>query len=52
MDNEDMIVHKNEINNLPNSNTILPSPSIATINSYTSAFDDVNLLVSPSSPPV
>lgn len=52
MDNEDMIVHKNQVDNLPNSNTILPSPSIATINSYTSAFDDVNLLVSPSSPPV
>lgn len=42
----------NEVNNIPNSNTILPSPSIATINSYTSAFDDVNLLVSPSSPTV
>ena len=44
---KDMIEHEN----LPN--TILPSPSIATINSYTSAYDDMNLLlVSPTPPPV
>ena len=46
MENEQIIVYPN------NKNTILPSPSIATMNSYTSAFDDINLLVLPSSPPV
>jgi len=49
MEHEDMIVYKNE----NNTNTILPSPSIATINSYASAYDDINLLlVHSSSPPV
>jgi hypothetical protein len=48
IEHEDMITYKNE--NLPN--TILPSPSIATINSYTSAYDDVNLLLIPTPPPV
>jgi hypothetical protein len=52
IEHEDMIVYKNENNTLPNTNTIIPSPSIATINSYTSAFDDVNLLLLSSPPPV
>jgi len=55
IEHEDMIVYKNENNLLPNTNTILPSPSIPTINSYTSAYDDINLLLLPSSsssPPV
>jgi len=43
---------ENEQNFLPNTNTILPSPSIATINSYASAYDDVNLLILSSPPPV
>ncbi len=49
---KDMI--ENENNLLPNTNTILPSPSIPTRNSYTSAYDDINLLLLPSSssPPV
>ncbi|CAF0984560.1 unnamed protein product [Rotaria sordida] len=52
IEHEDMIVYKNENNILPNStNTILPSPSIATINSYTSAYDDVDLLIVPSTTP-
>jgi len=45
MEQENMTVYKNE-------NNILPSPSIATINSYTSAYDDINLLLLPSSPPM
>jgi len=45
MEHEDMIVYKNE-------HTILPSPSITTINSYTSAYDDMNLLLLPASPPI
>ncbi len=54
MENEERIVYNNENNILTNTNTILPSPSIATINSYTSAYDDMNLLLIPSSssPPV
>ncbi len=52
MENEEMMVYQNEKNTLPNTNTILPSPSIATINSYTSAYDDMNFLLVPSSPPV
>lgn len=51
IENEDMILYKNENNILPNTNTILPSPSIATINSYTSAYDDINLLLLSSSSP-
>lgn len=43
---------ENEQNFLPNTNTILPSPSIATLNSYASAYDDVNLLILSSPPPV
>ena len=43
---------EHEQNFLPNTNTILPSPSIATINSYASAYDDVNLLLLSSPPPV
>ena len=43
MEHEEMIVYENE------KNTILPSPSI---NSYTSAYDDMNFLLVPSSPPV
>ncbi|CAF2853263.1 unnamed protein product [Rotaria sp. Silwood2] len=51
IEHEDMIVYKDENNILPNNtNTILPSPSITTINSYTSAYDDVNLLTVPSTP--
>lgn len=46
-----MIENENNNNPLPNTNTILPSPSLATINSYTSAYDDVNLLLLPSSSP-
>ena len=50
MEHEEMIVYENDKNSLPNTNnTILPSPSI---NSFTSAYDDVNLLLIPSSPPV
>jgi hypothetical protein len=55
MEQEDMTVYKNENNILPNTNTIVPSPSIGTINSYTSAYDDINLILLPttsSSPPV
>lgn len=52
MENEEMMVYQNGKNILPNTNTILPSPSIATINSYTSAYDDMNFLLVPSSPPV
>ncbi|CAF0763765.1 unnamed protein product [Adineta steineri] len=52
IENEDLSIYKNENNILPNSNTILPSPSIATINSYTSAYDDINLILIPSSPPI
>ncbi len=46
---KDMMENENQI--LPNTNTIIPSPSI---NSYTSAYDDMNLLLVPtsSSPPV
>ncbi|CAF4727100.1 unnamed protein product, partial [Rotaria magnacalcarata] len=40
IEHEDMIVCKNENNTLPNTNTIIPSPSIATLNSCASAFDD------------
>ncbi|CAF3389320.1 unnamed protein product [Rotaria socialis] len=50
IEHEDMIVCKNENNTLPNTNTIIPSPSMATINSYASAFDDVNLFILSSSP--
>jgi hypothetical protein len=39
------IEREHEQNFLPNTNTILPSPSIATINSYASAYDDVNFLL-------
>ncbi|CAF3424922.1 unnamed protein product [Rotaria socialis] len=52
IEHEDMIVCKNENNTLPNTNTIIPSPSMATINSYASAFDDVNLFILSSSPSV
>ena len=51
IENENMIVCKND-NFLANSNTILPSPSLATLNSYTSAYDDLNLLVLASPPSV
>lgn len=49
MEHEEMIVYENDKIILPNTNTILPSPSI---HSYTSAYDDINLLLVPSSPPV
>ncbi|CAF0747785.1 unnamed protein product [Rotaria sp. Silwood1] len=53
IEHEDIIIYKNENDILSNNtNTILPSPSMATINSYTSAYDDVNLLIVPSTPPV
>ena len=48
---KDMIEHE-DMMELTNRNTILPSPSIGTINSYTSAYDDVNLLLIPTPPPV
>ena len=50
IEHEDVIAYENQTNIPPNTNTIMPSPSLATINSYTSAYDDVNLLLL-SSPP-
>lgn len=52
IEHEDMNVYNNENNILPNTNTVLPSPSMATLNSYTSNYDDVNLLTVPSTPSV
>ena len=49
MEHEEMLVYENEKNMHVNANTIVPSPSI---NSYTSAYDDMNFLLVPSSPPV
>ncbi len=46
------MIEQEDMMELTNRNTILPSPSIATINSYTSAYDDVNLLLIPTPPPV
>lgn len=52
IEHEEMVVYNDEQNVVPNLNTILPSPSIATINSYASAYDDMNFLLVPASPPV
>ncbi|CAF1450293.1 unnamed protein product, partial [Adineta ricciae] len=52
IEHEDVIEFKTEKDIAPNSKTILPSPSLATMNSYTSAYDDMNFILVPSSPQI
>ena len=48
IEQEDISVYKHENNILLNTNTIVPSSSITTMNSYVSVYDDVNVLILPS----
>ena len=52
IENEEMPNYDDQTHLIPTSKTIMPSPSLATINSYTSAYDDVNLFLFSSPPPV